>query len=206
MFQQHSGLQNCEGQCDSDILCHIERMMYTIYRISNKLNGKSYIGFTVSNPPMKRFEKHKKNARIGQENYLYRAMRKDGFDNFFFEPLCYGEEHVAGLKVAEPLMIELFTPEYNMTKGGDGVLGLAFSEEQNRQNSIRQKGKKKSPRTKEHCRNIANSKRGISKSEECKKKISLSKMGIPAYWNIGRIVSPETRLKQSISAKNRVKR
>jgi group I intron endonuclease len=115
--------------------------MYTIYRIRNRVNGKSYIGFTTKNPPEKRFREHiweSKNARV--HRHLTAAIRIDGSDNFYFEVLCWGEDHEAGKNIAEPLMIELFPHEYNMTLGGDGVLGARHTEEFKRKQSLRQLG------------------------------------------------------------------
>jgi hypothetical protein len=54
--------------------------MGCIYRILNKLNGKSYIGQTVYDSPQKRWNVHKNNyLKERHQEYLYRAMRKDGF-------------------------------------------------------------------------------------------------------------------------------
>lgn len=75
-----------------------------------------------------------------------------------------------------------------------------------------QKGKKKSP---EHCKRIGDAKRGIPKSPETRAKLSASRMGIPPSNKgtrmspelrakyCGRVNSPETLLKMSLSAKRR---
>jgi group I intron endonuclease len=62
-----------------------------------------------------------RNARNGVFGKLYNAMRKDGVENFLCEVLCWGEDHDLGMSVVEPLMIEMFNPEYNLTRGGNGL-------------------------------------------------------------------------------------
>ena len=70
--------------------------MIGIYKITNKVNGKVYIG--QSDNIERRWKNHKKDAFWSNGhvyNYpLYRAMRKYGLDNFLFEILeeCKKEE------------------------------------------------------------------------------------------------------------------
>lgn len=84
-----------------------------IYLITNTINCKRYIGKTTQSLE-KRWYQHCKNAEYGQDTYLYRAIRKYGKNNFTIENLC------EGLGDEEILMIETYSPEYNMTLGGDG--------------------------------------------------------------------------------------
>jgi group I intron endonuclease len=84
-----------------------------IYLITNTVNGKRYIGKTSRTIEV-RWYHHCKNAEYGLDNYLYKAIRKYGKDNFTIEYLC------DGLDEEEVVMIEAYSPEYNMTKGGDG--------------------------------------------------------------------------------------
>ena len=59
-----------------------------IYKITNLINNKCYIGQT-SNYIQKRWNEHKKDSQdTFSEKYeypLYRAFRKYGFENFSFE-------------------------------------------------------------------------------------------------------------------------
>ena len=60
--------------------------MTGIYKITNLINNKIYIGQSVD--IKKRWATHKRQAFIkGKEydKYLYRAIRKYGIDNFSFE-------------------------------------------------------------------------------------------------------------------------
>ena len=68
-----------------------------IYKITNQINGKVYIGQTSKIDPTKRWNEHR-HAVIDpdqRERPLYRAMRKYGIDNFKFEVIetVYEEDH-----------------------------------------------------------------------------------------------------------------
>lgn len=62
-----------------------------IYKITNLINNKSYIGQTTQEPK-DRFYQHRKNSITeGSKEYnypLYRAFRKYGLDNFLFEVIA----------------------------------------------------------------------------------------------------------------------
>lgn len=61
---------------------------FLVYRITNKINGKIYIGRTTGRLSA-RFNSHKSHSRIDNLRhkctYLYNAMRKYGVENFFIE-------------------------------------------------------------------------------------------------------------------------
>jgi group I intron endonuclease len=84
-----------------------------IYLITNTIDGKRYIGKTTKSLE-DRWYQHCKNAEYGHNSYLYKAIRKHGAESFKVEKLC------DGLDEEEVLMIETYSPEYNMTRGGDG--------------------------------------------------------------------------------------
>lgn len=70
-----------------------------IYKITNQVNGKTYVGKT-KNRPLTRFGEHKNDAKRGSDLPIHRAMRKYGMENFIFEIIDTAETHEE-LKVKE---------------------------------------------------------------------------------------------------------
>lgn len=99
--------------------------IYSIYKVTNKTNGKCYIGFD-SNWPNRQYQ-HKSKAKKGKSNYLlYLAINKYGWDNFEWTIIYQSTELEHTLKIMEPYFImeyNSFQNGYNMTKGGDGTPG-----------------------------------------------------------------------------------
>ena len=93
-----------------------------IYKISNSINDKIYIGKTLSTIE-KRFAQHQKDALKPEENNrpLYRAMRKYGPENFFVELI--ETVPLENLSEREKYWINYYHSYengYNATLGGDG--------------------------------------------------------------------------------------
>jgi len=86
-----------------------------IYQITNKVNGKFYIGKTIKTAN-ERFKKHYYNHK-NLNTHLYNSMRKHGFDNFRIEII---EDVTTDINERECYWIEKLKPHYNMTSGGDG--------------------------------------------------------------------------------------
>ena len=87
--------------------------MTGIYKITNKINGKSYIGQSIN--IKKRWENHK--CMNGNKEYpIYRAFRKYGVENFKFEVLeeCEVEE-LAERELYYILYYESYGKGYNQT-------------------------------------------------------------------------------------------
>lgn len=89
-------------------------MSSIIYRITNVVNSKFYIGKT-SKTVQERFQRHCYNHQK-QNTYLYKAMRKYGVENFICEVL----EETDNPNDREIYWIQTLQPHYNMTLGGDG--------------------------------------------------------------------------------------
>jgi group I intron endonuclease len=101
--------------------------MRLIYKATNRLNGKVYVGQTKSTLP-KRKSEHKSAAR--KSDYAFhRALRKYGFENFDWEVLT----EVGDLEVnqREQELIKLhgaFGPNgYNTTEGGDAKYEVSLT-------------------------------------------------------------------------------
>lgn len=100
-----------------------------VYLITNKINNKKYIGYT-KNSVEERFKNHVYDANSGSDRRLQRAIRKYGKESFIIETL-ETVNSIDELKLKEIELIEKFKPEYNMTKGGDGVNDPTVSEKYN---------------------------------------------------------------------------
>lgn len=100
--------------------------MGCIYKITNKINGKIYIGKT-SRTPQIRWSEHKQYSHL-IERYntpLYHAMRKYGIDNFDFTVIEDNISNLEKLNEREKYYIELYNSTshengYNIVLGGDG--------------------------------------------------------------------------------------
>lgn len=95
-----------------------------IYRIYNKVNGKSYIGQTIKSSE-ERWQEHLQHTNgthiNDQSKVLYKAMRKYGIDNFVFEVLQDNIDTYEQLDKAEIYWIDYydsFLHGYNATRGG----------------------------------------------------------------------------------------
>jgi group I intron endonuclease len=56
-----------------------------IYKITNAINNKVYIGQTIQKNPKMRWYDHCAKTRHGKNNHLYNSMRLYGIDNFAWE-------------------------------------------------------------------------------------------------------------------------
>lgn len=97
--------------------------MSCIYKITNLVNGKIYIGKTEKTI-QERFEQHKIKASQHPNRYLYDAMNHYGYSNFKIEEVELVED-IDELDNREIYWIKFYNsinPEigYNMTIGGDG--------------------------------------------------------------------------------------
>lgn len=155
-----------------------------IYCITCLPNGKLYIGQT-SKSIEERFQSHVHKAEIGKNYALYRAIRKYGPQNFTIEEVMFveaptKEELKQKLDYLEKRFISRYDTRrygYNMTIGGDGAIGLSWSEESRKRLGRSRKGKKF---TDEHKRRISEAKRGKKRpplSDDWKRKIGESCKG-----------------------------
>lgn len=102
-----------------------------IYKITNKVNGKIYIGQSIH--IYQRWNEHKRKFKKGN-SYLYKAIRCYEIDNFAFEIVCECEKEQ--LNELEKKYISHFNSDkrengYNLTKGGDKPPKLSHEENPN---------------------------------------------------------------------------
>lgn len=167
--------------------------MIGIYKITNLINNKSYIGQSINIEG--RFVSHKKNKRSSLE--LQKDIISYGIENFSFDIIeeCKLEE----LNEKETFWINYYDSYnfgYNKTKGGKGSVGFKHSE------------KSKELIKKNHAKHITRTKEG-ELSFRLKMSKIMSKEGNPMYkkdpWNKGKKMSKEYKEKLSKVISERLK-
>lgn len=158
-------------------------MYGVIYKVTNILNGKVYIGQTTYLLDT-RIAYHIFHALNNQDNmYFHKAIRKYGKKNFKWEILaqCHSLKE---LNEKEKLLIEkynTFRNGYNLNLGGSGNAGCKHTEESRKRRSESMKGEKNpmygKPLTKEAKEGRAKAQRGRKHSKKTKRKMSEGKIG-----------------------------
>lgn len=158
-------------------------MLYSIYKITNRVNGKCYIGFTQD--VARRFKQHISNSKKdAPDSQIARALKKYGTDNFSFEVVYQTKDREHALLEVEPKLIEeynSFTNGYNANEGGHNT----NTEEMRLANSERMKID--NPSFKKLNSGVFKKGNVPIITEERNRKISLSKLGKnnPNYGKIG---------------------
>lgn len=109
--------------------------IYSIYRITNLVNGKVYIGQTSRDPEL-RFEEHIKQSRSKYSKHthlIHKAIAKYGEENFKFDvifvafthqDICDAEKYF--IKEYDCCTIDGNDKGYNYTRGGEGFDSETF--------------------------------------------------------------------------------
>lgn len=106
-----------------------------IYQLKNIVNGKIYIGQAQN--ILNRFNDHRRNRNgdiIYRDCYLYRAIKKYGWDKFEISVLEKVDDFDL-LNEREIFWINNLNPEYNMKEGSDCARGWNHTEEAKRKMS-----------------------------------------------------------------------
>lgn len=153
--------------------------MYCIYRVTNCINGKTYIG-------QHRYEELDDDY-MGSGVLLHKAYKKYGIENFKKEIICKNVQYKETIDDMEKFYIKKereLNPFgcYNIADGGEGFTGH-HSEESRKKVSETLKGRPAWNKGKHH-------------SEETKKKIGLKSKGRPGP-NRGKHMSEEQKKKIS---------
>lgn len=171
--------------------------IYTIYRATNTINGKCYIGFDSKWP--NRMNAHRKasfNEKASDYNtHFHRAIRKHGWDAFVWEILyAHYDGHYTKNEMESHYITEndSYNNGYNMTLGGEGTIGLKYTEERRAKLSKALKGKYQPPLSDDHkmkishfMKTIGNSgqfKSGDKRIQEGTRKASVSNKG-RRWWH-----------------------
>ena len=156
-----------------------------IYLVSNKLNGKQYVGQTI-NPHLP----------IGHGRILKSAYKLHGKDNFTYEPICKNITNRASLNAIERFWISVMdtvVPNgYNIDLGGSE--GSTWTDERRKAVSIARTGKKLN-----RPLGSKSGMKGKAYPEEGKRKLSEVMKG--NKFALGKFPSEETKAKMSASQK-----
>ena len=104
--------------------------MCGVYMIRNTINDKLYIGKSVN--VKKRFQEHRHELRLGRHHNVYLQNAWDKYGEGAFEFLLLEECDRDSLNDLEIATIAKFSKSnelYNMTDGGEGMLGRKMSEQ-----------------------------------------------------------------------------
>jgi group I intron endonuclease len=117
---------------------HYRFKYYFIYKITNLLNKKCYVGFHATN------SEYDKDLYFGSSKTLDNAIKKYGMENFIMGVIEY--VNVNEWKEKERFWIKEMHAHvslggYNLTWGGDGTLGLTMSNESRKKMSYIQKNR-----------------------------------------------------------------
>jgi hypothetical protein len=93
-------------------------LFYTIYKITNKINGKYYIG--------KHQTTNLDDGYMGSGKHLKRAIAKYGTDNFTKE-LLHIYDNEADMNATEKKLVVISEETYNLCEGGKGGFGYINS-------------------------------------------------------------------------------
>lgn len=165
-------------------------VLAVVYKHTNKINGKVYIGWTHNENPKIRWH--------GGTNYMHHvyfgaAIKKYGWDGFDHEILFCGlsDEEVKKKEIELIALYDATNPNkgYNLTNGGDGSVGYKHTEKAKESMSKARKGKQRSVVCCQHIRDgllqsekhkkAVEARRGVKRSPEVCAKI---KEGIRRYY------------------------
>lgn len=93
-----------------------------VYKITNVVNHKVYIGQTIQKNPNDRFLSHFKAAKAGRKTAICHAIRKYGRESFKFE-IIYKASNKVDLDIKEAYYIK----QYNSTKIGYNMLPCSLT-------------------------------------------------------------------------------
>jgi group I intron endonuclease len=102
------------------------------YKITNRINGKSYVGITTNPTLQRRWYSHRFHENSSGK-LIHKAIKKHGEENFTIEQIASAIGSLENLKLVEKELIKQLETKvpngYNLTDGGDGVFGYKHSKE-----------------------------------------------------------------------------
>lgn len=131
-----------------------------VYRVSNKINNKMYIGQTIYSLHKRKIKHLSLANKKSPTNHFHRALKKYDKDNFIWDIIgyCTSKKELDAMEFHYIKYYDTYKNGYNMTLGGEGTIGRVCKESTKRK--------------------ISKSKTGIKMSEEFKKKLSVMRRGV----------------------------
>ena len=161
-----------------------------IYKTTNKINGKSYIGQTIYSLRQRKHKHISAALSMRDTTYFHRALRKYGAKTFDWKILheCDTIEELNQLEIFYIGYYGTFGNNgYNLTVGGkSGLVGFKHIDKSKRRMSEAQKGKKLSEETK---RRMSKAKKNRVVSKEVRRKISEGRKGSKLPEKVKRKIS-----------------
>jgi len=161
------------------------KQKYLVYKITNRVNGRFYIGITMQ-PLKKRMAGHRNTIkRSGLMSKITRAMKNFGYEAFTIEAIdtAFGIDEA---NEKEIYYIRTLKPHYNLTLGGDGMKGF------NRPKSVEHRQKlskasKESWKSPSHRLLVTLARSNGQKQKGPIKHKESFRQGTKAYWTIKKI-------------------
>lgn len=149
---------------------------FAVYKITNLVNGKSYIGMTGD--VKRRFQAHMTCVRRNRGKAIHAAIRKYGSSSFEFKVLIYCGSAEYAFDVERKLIAALGTQinGYNITAGGDGVRSIT-PEAMDRIRKSLSRSLRGVPKSPEHIESMRKSRIGVKFSESHREAISAARKG-----------------------------
>lgn len=145
--------------------------MRYLYLITNKINGKRYVGQTKNYKH--RMQIHRTKTKTG--SIIHQAIKKHGDKNFLFEILAICEDHMIDeMELKAIKVFDTVSPNgYNIQGGGCSI--KSHNNETKKKISIANKGQKRGPCPEERRNKISNSHKGKKIPQEQIEKMRATK-------------------------------
>lgn len=177
-------------------------MFYTVYKITNKINGKFYIGCHKT--------ENLNDDYMGSGTILKRAIKKHGLENFSKE-ILHVYDTAEEMFAKEKELVYVSEETYNLKQGGDGGFDhVNTGPGSGEKKKVMQAGKILSERLKNDPTFNAKFRKACSEAQNRPEVIARRTEGLKKYYDangglwLGKQHTEETKRKMSEAAKGRV--
>ena len=146
--------------------------IYSIYKISNLINDKVYIGYT-SNTVKSRWSMHKYQARSGRSKAkIHEAMRTLGCDKFFVEVIYQSRDKEWTLSIEDNFIADYnaIVNGYNKNPGGQNTKNKQLTEYEREQKKLQRLEKQKLTDAKREQKKLQRAAQRAAQEEQIKQK------------------------------------